>query len=121
MLVEIMVMIEELREAIEDLTAERDALVVDRDAWKARCLGHTPAASTVSSVQPMPDPYAEAKRLREESIDMFLTTGDGRHIPMHRNPDGSYSGRVKAGEYVQGTTFSTAGTITVQPGSDIRP
>lgn len=26
------------------LTADRDALLVDRDAWKARCLGHTPAA-----------------------------------------------------------------------------
>lgn len=24
--------------------AERDALIVDRDAWKARCLGHTPVA-----------------------------------------------------------------------------
>lgn len=33
-----------LIDRVRALTAERDALVADRDAWKARCLGHTPAA-----------------------------------------------------------------------------
>lgn len=45
----------------------------------------------------------------------FVTTSDGRQLPLHRNEDGSYSTRVEAGDCVQGMWFSGPGAITVAP------
>lgn len=47
--------------------------------------------------------------------DVVVMTVGGRRVEMHRNEDGSYSGQVYAGEIVDGTAFSTAGTLTIIP------
>lgn len=44
LLEEMMEMLVDLRAAMAVVIDERDAALADAAAWKARCLGHTPAA-----------------------------------------------------------------------------